>query len=264
MESGAVSAMNYALVINNFVQGVIVMAIVTAVYPSMSKNGNSRNLLQLNKVFRNSSKMIMILVIPATFGVLVFSTEIVSLIFERGLFGNTATNQTATALFYYSIGFLPIGLKQIYIRVFYSINNTIKPMVAGFITVGTNICLNLIFYFYTDMGIAGLALATSISAFIGILYLELELKRVSNIFKLKSISTAVKVILSSILMSAIGKFILSVLETKFTQLDSRLSLIFAIIVSIIFYFIALIILKTEEFNELIVLFKKYINKKKER
>ena len=73
---------------------------------------------------------------------------------------------TAIALIFYSIGMIGYGLRDILGKVFYSLQDTRTPMINGVIAMVLNIILNVLFVKFTNMQLAGLAFATSISAII--------------------------------------------------------------------------------------------------
>lgn len=57
--------------------------------------------------------MVNLLVIPATVGTMLFAGPIVNLLFGRGAFDLDALTMTTSALFFYSIGMIGYGLRQI-------------------------------------------------------------------------------------------------------------------------------------------------------
>ena len=86
---------------------------------------------------------------------MIFSKEIIGLLFGRGAFTLEAIDMTANSLFYYSIGMLAFGLRDILSRAFYALQDTKTPMINGTIAVVLNIILNLILSRF--LGIGGLA-----------------------------------------------------------------------------------------------------------
>ena len=95
---------------------------------------------------------------PMTVGAMVLSEPIVRILFQRGAFDTRATQMTAVALIFYSIGLIGVGLRDILTKIFYSVQDTKTPMINATIAVVMNICMNLLFIKYLKH--AGLALAT--------------------------------------------------------------------------------------------------------
>ena len=117
---------------------------------------------------------------------MIFSKEIVSLLFGKGAFPQEAISMTGNALFYYSVGMIAFGLRDILSRGFYALQDTKTPMINATVAVVLNIVLNIILSKY--LGIGGLALATSISAIVGKGLLFITLRRKIGGFGLKEIS----------------------------------------------------------------------------
>ena len=65
-------------------------------------------------------------------------------------------------------------------RIFYAFKRTKIVMYNGFIIVMINIILNLLLYNFTDLGINGLALSTSVSFIIGFFILYSYLIKISD------------------------------------------------------------------------------------
>jgi len=61
---------------------------------------------------------------------------------------------TSVSLFYYSIGMLAFGIRDVLSRVFYSVKDTKTPTINAGIGMALNIVLNIILSRY--MGIGGL------------------------------------------------------------------------------------------------------------
>jgi putative peptidoglycan lipid II flippase len=204
---GGISALNYANRLNGFVQGLFVASILTVLYPMISRMAAEDNMHGLKASISEAISVINLLVIPATIGAMIFSKEIVTLLFGRGAFTPEAIEMTANSLFYYSIGMIAFGLRDILSRAFYALQDTKTPMINATIAVVINIILNIVLSKY--LGIGGLALATSIAAIVGTLLLFITLRRKIGGFGLKEITKSfVKICVASVLMGliALGSF----------------------------------------------------------
>lgn len=248
---GGISALNYANRLNDFVQGLFVASITTVMYPMISKMAAEDNLKGLKSTISEAISIISLLVIPATVGAMIFSEEIVSLLFGRGAFTLEAIKMTGAALFYYSIGMIAFGLRDILSRAFYALQDTKTPMINASIAVVINIVLNIILSKY--LGIGGLALATSISAIIGTGLLFITLRRRIGGFGLKEISKSfIKISFASVVMGfiALGTF-------NFLKQDSResLALIIAIGVGAIVYGVLVYFMRIPEVERTLELVK---------
>ena len=162
--------------------------------------------------------MALALLIPATAGLIVLRKPIISLLFERGAFDAAATEITATALLFYSIGLFAYGAVHILSKTFFSLQDMKTPLRAAAVAVIFNIALNIILMFH--LGLGGLALATSISAIINMLILIFPLRKkiggiegkkiINSLFKIIPI-TAIMAFLCHTLMEMFANEVLTVL-----------------------------------------------------
>ncbi len=245
---GGISALNYANRLGGFIQGIFVSSIVTVLYPTISKMSAGKNSKNLKKSLNSSMVSIMLLVVPATFGFMLFSHEIISLLFGRGAFDVKATQLTSSALFYYSFGMTGIGLREITSRFFYSMHDTKTPMINAAIGMVLNILLNFILSKY--LGIGGLALATSISATITLILMLITLrKKVGPLGLISTFNAFVKIVFASIIMGLLAKKLLLFMMGSGFNLNS--SLIISIILGAFIYMIIILFMRIEEMDVII-------------
>lgn len=244
---GSISALNYANRLNSFVMGLFIMSIGTVIYPILSKLSANSDKESFIKTVYKSVNIVTLLVIPISIGAMVLATPIVSLLFERGAFDSRATDITAKALVFYSIGMVGFGLRDILGKVFYSLQDTKTPMINGAIAIGMNIILNLILVKF--MGHAGLAFATSISAIACIFILFKSLKKKIGYFgQDKILKTTFKSLIASILMGIITYVTYSILSSVLVVgfIQEAISLFGSIAIGALVYGILVVILKVEE------------------
>src|SRR5699024_6530120 len=72
---GSVSALNYANVLNNIVLSVFVTAIITVIFPMLSKEANAENYDGLKKLMHTNLNIVLLITIPATIGMIVLATH---------------------------------------------------------------------------------------------------------------------------------------------------------------------------------------------
>lgn len=252
---GGISALSYANTLIYAVQGVFVVSAVSIMYPSISKMATSNNIEGFKRAVFNTVNGINLLVVPATVIMLFFSKPIVALLLGRGAFDDSAISLTSNALFYYSIGLIGIGLRDVISKAFYSLQDTKTPMVNASIALIINIILNVILSRY--LGVGGLALATSISIIFSTILLLRSLRKKIGSFGIKIIFlTLLKLILSAIVMGIISKLLFEILILKIGLL---LSLVISITIGGISYLISVYLLKVEG-TKYIVKFLKDIKK----
>ncbi len=256
---GGISALSYANKLNGFVQGLFVMPISTVMYPMISQMAAEDNINGLKSTVSESINSISILVIPATIGSMLFAKPVVKLLFNRGAFDPQALSMTASALFYYSIGMISFGLRDILSRAFYSLQDTKTPMINGTIGVAINIVLNIVLSKY--MGLGGLALATSISAIFCTVLLFINFRKKVGPFGMKHIViSSVKVLCESLIMGVIAKFSYDVL---LKYIGANLSLIVAIVIGAVVYLALIYFMGIEEVDSMINEVKKKFKRSSE-
>lgn len=254
---GSISALNYANKLNGFVMALFITSVSTVIYPMLSKLSTEDSKEKFTSSVVQAINSVILLVIPISVGAIVLANPIVKLLFERGEFDARATSMTATALIMYSIGMVAFGLRDILGKVFYSLQDTKTPMINGIIAMGINIVFNLILVRYLQL--AGLALATSISAIICIFLLFISLKKKIGYFgQDKIIKTTIKSIIAAILMGIITYFTYNLLSYTLgnKSIEEAISLLGAIGIGSIVYGVLVIVLKVEEVSILIELIKK--------
>lgn len=251
---GGISALNYASQPNGFVQGILVLPIVTALYPMISKMAAEKNMESLKKSVSEAINVINLLVTPAIVGCMVFSKPIIIFLFGRGEFNEQAIAVTSVALFFYSLGMLGFGLREVLARAFYSLQDTKTPVINAAIAVVLNIILNVILSRF--MGIGGLALATSISAIFGTILLFISLRKKVGPFGMKYIIISfVKILGSSLIMGLVAMCAFNGISTHVSQ---YLALIAAIVVGALVYGVIIYFMKIEEVDVLVGAVKKKI------
>ncbi|MFA5577658.1 MAG: murein biosynthesis integral membrane protein MurJ [Tissierellaceae bacterium] len=247
LESGSISALNYASKINEMVIAVFIMAITTVVFPMLSKAFARDDMDSLRNILGQGINIILIITVPATIGLILLGQPMVHLFFERNAFDSRATYMTSQALIFYSIGLVGSSLRLMLNRVYYSFQDTRTPMVNGIIAVVVNLILNLILI--KPMGHRGLALATSISATVTTLILFASLrKRIGQIGLVKYLICFLKTLAAALIM---GIFVFLIYyrlgtilpEAKFIQI---ILLLVSIALGSLVYFGLTLAFKVEE------------------
>ena len=253
---GGISALNYANKLNGFVQGIFVMSLTTVMYPAISKMAAEKNMEGLKKSVSEAISSINLLVIPATVGAMVFAGPVVNLLFGRGAFDAGAVTMTSSALFYYSIGMIGFGLRDVLARAFYSLQDTKTPAINAAIAMFMNIVLNIILSKF--LGIGGLALATSISAIFCTGLLFTNLRKKIGPFGMKSIIISfMKILCASLVMGIIARL---AYNSLFRIISANLSLVVSIGIGAVIYFIIIYFMKIEEVDNMINAVKKKLKR----
>ena len=235
LATGSIAILNFAQGIYSIPLSFLSGSLVVALYPvfaSLALDKSQR--FNYARVLREALSLSWYLIIPISFIFMILSQQIVRLLFQRGAFTVEATNLTAFALSMYSIGLFAHMANYFLIKTFYSFKNTKVPLILTFVIVVTNIIGNIILS--RILGVAGIALATSISVSLGfILYFSILSKYFKGISFKSLWEEAFRVILASIPLGACSFFLRPYLSaspdffhllTKFILVGALLSLLY--------------------------------------
>lgn len=248
-----ISVLSYSVKLNEFVWGILVVSIVTSIFPTLSKlaiESKQKFKVQIAKTLST----IIYLVTPACVGILIFSKEIVTLIFKRGKFDENDVILVSGVLFYYAIGLIGLGIRDVLSNAFYALKMTRIPLINSVEMVILNVIMSIILSRF--MGLNGLALGSSIATIFGAinLYIKLE-KQIGKIKSRAIINNGIKVLISVISMAIVSKIIFILLNIK---LSSNLSFLIALIFAGFTYAIVSILLRTRQALDILkVIIKKF-------
>lgn len=175
LPDGSLAALSFASRIYLLPNGIIVLALLTVIYPTLVELNVERKMTEFKAIFRQGVGLIIVLMLPMMVGLLILREPVVRLIFERGEFGLLATAKTANALAYYSIGLLPLGVMLLIKRAFFALKDTRTPMLVMIFTGLINIVFNWLLI--KPLGLGGIALGTSLAVYAGAVALLVLLRR---------------------------------------------------------------------------------------
>lgn len=231
IQTGGVSALNYSNKLIGFVQGVFVYSVSSLIFPQISKLAIEKRMKEFKEILNKTLYYIIYLMVPMTFGFLFYSQEITSFVFGRGAFNYKAIELTSSTLFYYSIGLIGIGLREILTRAFLSLQDSKTPMINGIYAVGINIFLNIVLSRF--LGVGGLALASSLSAIITIILLTLQLqKKIGGLVNIPLLRKTIFITCLSFILVLISK---SLYLFGINFINEKIMLIFIPIIAIPVY-----------------------------
>ena len=169
---GAVSYLYFADRISQLPLGIIGVALSTTLLTSLSKANAKKDIKQFSKELIISLKIGLFFSIPSAFVFIFYNDLLITVLFERGEFNFYETRQTSLALSAYSFGIPAFIMIKSCQPAFLATGNTKTPMYIGLVLLILNIFLSLSLMSYLQH--AGIALATSIASWIGlIIYITL-------------------------------------------------------------------------------------------
>ena len=162
LAEGSISALNYSGKLMNLPMGIFALAISSAIFPTLSEQAVKDDRDALGKTLLKGLRMVLLVTIPASAGLMALKTPVVKLLFERGAFDQTATAMTAEALFYFALGMFAMAANMVITRAYYALRDVKTPLYLGLISIAVNIIFSIVLM--PLLGHSGLALANTTAA----------------------------------------------------------------------------------------------------
>ena len=253
LPEGTISGLNYGHRLMNVFSGLLSTAIATALYPQMIELIALKKENELRKLVVRIINIFCLLMVPVTLACVLFRTELVAAVFQRGSFTTESTALTSGVFALYSLGIFFIACNTVITNLFYGYGNTKTPMYISIANLVINVVLNLILIHL--WGVNGLALATSLSA---IITFFVRIKAAEKYVKLdnkKMIVTALKVLIAAAIACLIPRVIFWL-----HPMNKFLTLIISGIIGVVVYLLVVKTLKVNEINDLTSLLKRKMKK----
>jgi putative peptidoglycan lipid II flippase len=249
--AGGIAALYYANRLIQFPLGIFSIALAQAALPKMSEEAAMGDNERLKDTLSFSLRMVMLIILPASFGFVFLGKPIIRILFERGQFDFYSTSITQQALFFYSFGLLAYSGIKMLVTCFYSLHDTMTPVKTAALAVALNVMLNLILMWPLKLG--GLALATSISAMVNFFMLFFILRRkIGRLDERRLLRSFFRIFLASAVTGAACHImsILFRLEGLRSGLSQALVLCLIIAASIAAYVAACLVFRVTEMKEI--------------
>lgn len=229
---GSISALDYGQKLIIFINTIITTSISSVAYPIMANMRNSGDNRGFTEILKKSIIYLAILLIPITVGILIFSRDIVQIVYGRGQFDEYAVKLTTSALVGYGFGIFFTGMRDILNSTLFSMGKTRITTFNGLIGVICNILLNIVLSKY--FGVFGIAISSVVSMIITSILLFRSIAKLENTFEVKDVfSKILIIILNSIIM---GVIIIGVIKIIENRVNTIVLLGFGTFIGMIVYF----------------------------
>ena len=198
---GSIAALSYANKLIQMPLGLFVIAVGTAVFPTLSRYASQGDLQKLGETVLKSLRLVILICLPAAVTMLVLRAPLVTLFYKRGEFDEHALLMTVIPLFFYSFGLIGQAGEFILVRGFFAMQDTRTPMLLSAFAVVVNLGLCLILIGPLKHG--GLALGNALAALLNmsLLFFFLQ-RRLSNLWTRDLARFIPSVLLAAIVMTA--------------------------------------------------------------
>lgn len=211
--AGALSAFYYANNLQGVFLSIFAISAALAVFPVMSDMFNQKNIEGFKDVIAKTTIQILYFIVPLSVFMLILRAQIVRLVLGIGQNTNfTFANVriVAATLGLFAISLFAQGLIALYTRAFYAMQNTKIPVVISFITIAVNLLTT--FFLVHRYGVPGLALAFSVTSFIELAILMMELHhKAGDLRDDYLITSSLKIVISALLAGIVTYVMLYVI-----------------------------------------------------
>ncbi len=164
LQAGAVSWLYYADRVYQLPLGLIGIGIGVVLLPDLARKLRAGADAAAQHALNRALELGLVLTLPATVALAVVPGPIVTVLFERGAFALADAQNTALALTAFAAGLPAFVLVKILQPAFYAREDTVTPLRFALVSVAVNIALSLALFF--TLGFVGIALATSVAAWV--------------------------------------------------------------------------------------------------
>jgi len=172
--SGSVSWLYYSDRLVEFPLGIFGVALGTVILPKLSRQHASAETDGFSHTLDWALRWALLIGIPATVALIILSGPILSALFQYGEFDARDVAMATRSLMAFALGLVAFMLIKVLAPGFYARQDTRSPVKYGLIAMGANTAMTLVLIW--PLAHAGLALSTSLAAFLnaGLLFLNLR------------------------------------------------------------------------------------------
>ncbi|MGB1139872.1 MAG: murein biosynthesis integral membrane protein MurJ [Halioglobus sp.] len=189
LPTGSVSWLYYSDRLAELPLGVFGVAIATVILPNLSAHQAAQREGQFNATLDWAMRNVLLIGVPAAIALVILAEPILVTLFQYGALTPRDVSMASLSLRAYSLGLVAFMLVKVLAPGFYARKDMATPVKIGIIAMVANMVLNLVLVlplmYYLDIGHLGLALATSLAAYLNA-YLLLRGLRRAGVYRAQS------------------------------------------------------------------------------
>lgn len=241
-----ITNLNYAQLLTTFISSMVNTAITNVIYPVLANRISEGKNKEFLEVLTKTIIFLAILLIPITFGIILYSFDAVKIVFVRGEYTIESAKIASSALIGYGVGIFFTGIRDILNSTLFSMGRTKITAKNGCIGVVINIILSI--GLSKVIGIKGVSLASSIAMIVTSILLLYNIVKLIGKINIKMLfNRIIKITLSAVVMT-----IILLIVSNFTKnINSYVNLIAGILIGSFVYFACMYMFKIPELKELI-------------
>lgn len=200
-QASAASWLTYADRLYQLPLGMIGIAMGVALLPTLSRSIRAGREGDAKTTLNRGIEISLFLTLPAAVALYVIPDFLISGIYQRGAFTSETTLQVAKALRWFALGLPGFVLLKVLTPAFFARENTRTPMIWAGISAAINLSLG--WTLFNVMGFHGLALATSVAAWVNVMGLAVLLLKSGDLTADASLKKHLpRIIAASLVMGA--------------------------------------------------------------
>jgi len=170
LPTGSVSWLYYSDRLAELPLGVFGIAIATVILPNLSAHRAAAREGHFSSTLDWAMRSVLLIGVPAAVALILLAEPILIALFQYGALTPEDVAMAALSLRAYSLGLIAFMLVKILAPGFYARKDTATPVKIGIVAMAANMVMNLLFVlplmYYWNVGHLGLALATSLAAYL--------------------------------------------------------------------------------------------------
>jgi putative peptidoglycan lipid II flippase len=170
LPTGSVSWLYYSDRLAELPLGVFGIAIATVILPNLSAHRAAAREGHFSLTLDWAMRSVLLIGVPAAVALIVLAKPILITLFQYGALTPSDVDMASLSMRAYSLGLIAFMLVKVLAPGFYARKDTATPVKIGIVAMVANMVMNLLFVlplmYYWNIGHLGLALATSIAAWL--------------------------------------------------------------------------------------------------
>lgn len=260
---GILSSMTQAQRIMQLPINIFAYAIAMSIFPTMVEHFTHGRMNSYKKDLSMGIRNVAFIILPASVGLISIRIPFIRAIYLQGNFSPENVPILANLLMFYCIGMIGYSVRHVTSQGFYAIQETLTPVCINIFILIFNMVLS--FAFVKVLGANGIAIAYSTAGLASMTLQLFFLKRKVGTIRGKEIGTSIlKSLISCAVMSALVDLETRLLEKVLPMTSKKnqiIEVLLLLIVGAAAYVITAYILKMEELQSIIDIFKKRFKRK---
>jgi len=204
LEAGSISYLYYADRLNQLPLGMVGIAVGTALLPMLSRSLASNSAEDSRHLFNRALEVSLLLALPAATGLCVIAAPVIMTLFQHGAFTVADATVTASVLMAYTLGMPAYIAIKVYSTAYWAHQDTLTPVKAAVAATIVNVGMSVYLSLYTPLGVAGIALSTSLAGWMQIWLLSRGLKAMDEVRADARLKRAVlRIVAGCVVMAAV-------------------------------------------------------------